>query len=78
MSETARRPSRRAARCQSARAIAAATGALAAHGQPALAQPKPGGGMPIIRDAEIEQLLREYTAPILRAAGLRSRISRSS
>ncbi len=28
------------------------------------------GGLPVIRDAEIEQLLREYTAPILRAAGL--------
>src|SRR5215470_14055814 len=28
------------------------------------------GGLPLIRDAEIEQLLREYTAPILRAAGL--------
>jgi predicted Zn-dependent protease len=27
-------------------------------------------GLPIIRDAEIEQLLREYTQPILRAAGL--------
>jgi predicted Zn-dependent protease len=27
-------------------------------------------GLPLIRDAEIEQLLREYTAPILRAAGL--------
>jgi predicted Zn-dependent protease len=27
-------------------------------------------GLPIIRDAETEQLLREYTAPILRAAGL--------
>ena len=27
-------------------------------------------GMPLIRDAEIEQLLRDYTAPILRAAGL--------
>ena len=26
--------------------------------------------MPIIRDAEIEQLLRDYTTPILRAAGL--------
>src|SRR6202043_2112999 len=26
--------------------------------------------LPLIRDAEIEQLLREYTAPILRAAGL--------
>ena len=26
--------------------------------------------MPLIRDAEIEQLLRDYTQPILRAAGL--------
>jgi predicted Zn-dependent protease len=29
-----------------------------------------GGGLPIIRDAEIEQVLRDYTQPILRAAGL--------
>jgi predicted Zn-dependent protease len=28
------------------------------------------GGVPIIRDAETEQLLREYTQPIARAAGL--------
>jgi predicted Zn-dependent protease len=27
-------------------------------------------GLPVIRDAEIEQLLRDYTQPILRAAGL--------
>ncbi len=27
-------------------------------------------GPPIVRDAEIEQLLREYTQPILKAAGL--------
>jgi predicted Zn-dependent protease len=27
-------------------------------------------GLPVIRDAEIEQLLRDYTRPILRAAGL--------
>src|SRR5436190_5024372 len=27
-------------------------------------------GIPVIRDAEIEQLLRDYTQPILRAAGL--------
>jgi predicted Zn-dependent protease len=27
-------------------------------------------GIPVIRDAEIEQLLRDYTRPILRAAGL--------
>jgi predicted Zn-dependent protease len=31
---------------------------------------KKGGGPLIIRDAEIEQLLREYTEPILKAAGL--------
>jgi predicted Zn-dependent protease len=28
------------------------------------------GNLPVIRDAEIEQLLRDYTTPILRAAGL--------
>ena len=53
------------------RAIACATAvALAVSGQPAFAQPKPPGGLPVIRDSEIEQLLRDYTAPILRAAGL--------
>jgi predicted Zn-dependent protease len=36
---------------------------------PARAQSLPPG-LPIIRDAEIEQLLREYTQPILRSAGL--------
>jgi predicted Zn-dependent protease len=36
----------------------------------ALAQSKRGGGIPLIRDAEVEQLLREYTTPILRVAGL--------
>ena len=48
------------------------TAALAAAGAPApapaqTAKPK---GPPIIRDAEIEQLLREYTQPILQVAGL--------
>ncbi len=53
-----------------ARAIALLTaGAMVLAGQPALAQPKPGG-LPIIRDAEIEQLMRDYTAPILKVAGL--------
>jgi predicted Zn-dependent protease len=37
---------------------------------PSLAQQQAGRGPPIIRDAEIEQLLRDYTQPILRAAGL--------
>lgn len=36
---------------------------------PAFAQ-SDRGGLPVIRDAEIEQLLREYTTPILRVAGL--------
>jgi predicted Zn-dependent protease len=43
--------------------------ALLAGSVPAPAQDLPKG-LPIIRDAETEQLLREYTAPILRAAGL--------
>jgi predicted Zn-dependent protease len=37
---------------------------------PAYAQPPSGRGLPIIRDAEIEQLLRDYMAPILKTAGL--------
>ena len=36
---------------------------------PASAQSR-GRGLPIIRDAEIEQLLRDYVQPILRVAGL--------
>jgi predicted Zn-dependent protease len=31
------------------------------------------GGLPVIRDAEIEQLLRDYSSPILKAAGLGQR-----
>src|SRR5215510_9846557 len=37
---------------------------------PARAQDSTTRGMPVIRDAEIEQLLRDYAAPVLRAAGL--------
>ena len=45
--------------------------ALAAASIPSTAQSQSGrAGPPIIRDAEIEQLLREYTQPILKAAGL--------
>lgn len=51
------------------RAVALATvAALAAASLPAPARAQ--GGPPIIRDAEIEQLLRDYTRPLLRAAGL--------
>ena len=41
--------------------------ALAAASMPALAQDR---GPPVIRDTEAEQLLREYSRPILRAAGM--------
>ncbi|MDB5616026.1 M48 family metalloprotease [Tardiphaga sp.] len=37
---------------------------------PVMAQAQENRGPPLLRDAEIEQLLREYTRPILRAAGL--------
>jgi len=36
----------------------------------AAAQDRRGRGLPVIRDAEIENLLRDYMAPVLRAAGL--------
>ena len=45
-------------------AIAFAPGAAQAQALPKNA------GLPVIRDAEIEQLLRDYTNPILRTAGL--------
>jgi predicted Zn-dependent protease len=51
------------------RALAIVTScALALAGMPARVQAQ--ANLPLIRDAEIEQLLRDYTAPILRAAGL--------
>src|SRR4051795_11849233 len=67
-------PSRARRARPAARGIAIATAAaLLLSSQPALSQPRgggPNGGLPIIRDAEIEQLMRDYTAPILKAAGL--------
>ena len=51
------------------RVIAAAVAAVMAC-PPMPANAQRGGGLPLIRDAEIEQLLREYTQPIFRAAGL--------
>src|SRR5689334_11939459 len=65
-------PNRARPKAPAAHALAA-TFALALFagpaGTPARAQ-QSGGGIPIIRDAEIEQLLRDYAAPVLRAAGL--------
>src|ERR1700689_5288626 len=57
-------------------AVAAAFAVAAAHlpALPAHAQEKDAANsLPLIRDAEIEQLLRDYTQPILRVAGLGQR-----
>jgi predicted Zn-dependent protease len=61
------RPSRTGRTRPAAGIVALATaGSLVAAGLPAQAQT----GLPVIRDAETEQLLKEYTQPILRVAGL--------
>ncbi len=53
------------------RAVALITAAAMALGSaPVRAQTGSSAGIPMIRDAEIEQLLREYTQPILKVAGL--------
>ena len=57
------------------RAVAIATAAVVGlcstlDSIPARAQTGASAGIPMIRDAEIEQLLRDYTTPILRVAGL--------
>jgi predicted Zn-dependent protease len=52
-----------------ATAIAVASTSIGSGVTPARAQGVPRG-MPIIRDTEMEQLLRDYATPILRAAGL--------
>lgn len=51
-------------------AAAVALAGIGSAGSPATAQQRGGGGPTVIRDAEIENLLRDYAAPILRAAGL--------
>src|SRR3954462_15961730 len=62
-------PIRRLAKRVPACCVAAAV--VAIQSVPSYAPPPIGGkGLPIIRDAEIEQLLRDYTTPILQAAGL--------
>jgi predicted Zn-dependent protease len=47
-----------------------AAAAIALGSMPARGQTGASAGIPMIRDAETEQLLRDYTAPILRVAGL--------
>jgi predicted Zn-dependent protease len=64
-------PSKARAATPAARACAfIAAFSFAAASIPAPAQTGRNAGIPMIRDAEIEQLLRDYTAPILRVAGL--------
>jgi predicted Zn-dependent protease len=53
------------------RTVALATAAAVMLGSvPTQAQTGANAGIPMIRDAEIEQLLRDYTAPIFKVAGL--------
>jgi len=67
---TQARPVKRRPLLRASRPVAVITAcALLAGSMPARAQDLPRG-LPLIRDAETEQLLREYTTPILRAAGL--------
>ncbi len=71
----ARSPSKVGLTRPASRAIALATAAAVALTSlpasiPAQAQTGASAGIPMIRDAEIEQLLRDYTAPIFKAAGL--------
>ncbi|MEP7029882.1 MAG: M48 family metalloprotease [Pseudolabrys sp.] len=51
-------------------AVAVAAAGIGPASMPALAQDSTLRGLPVIRDTEIEQLLREYAQPILKAAGL--------
>src|ERR1700728_1790392 len=71
----ARSPSKVGPTKPALRAVALATAAAVALASllaniPARAQTGTDAGIPMIRDAEIEQLLRDYTAPIFKAAGL--------
>jgi predicted Zn-dependent protease len=50
--------------------VLAVAASVALSSVPARAQTGTNAGIPMIRDAEIEQLLRDYAKPILRVAGL--------
>ncbi len=67
----ARCPSKACLGKPASRTIALMTAAAVALSTlPARAQTGSNAGIPMIRDAEIEQLLRDYTHPILKVAGL--------
>jgi predicted Zn-dependent protease len=67
---TEARPVKRRRILRASRTVAVLTAcAFAVGGGPARTQDLPKG-LPVVRDSEIEQLLRDYTQPILRAAGL--------
>ncbi|HEX4409827.1 MAG TPA: M48 family metalloprotease [Xanthobacteraceae bacterium] len=71
----ARFPSKTRSVKPASRAVAIATAAAIAltsipASTPVFAQTGSNVGIPMIRDAEIEQLMRDYTAPILKVAGL--------
>jgi predicted Zn-dependent protease len=61
-------PAARALALVTAFAVAAAGGGPLA--KPARAQERATHGLPVIRDTEIEQLLRDYARPVLHTAGL--------
>jgi len=63
-------PSRTRQRTPAWRVVATLAAISIAAAVPTRAQQDAAKGLPLIRDAEIEQLLRDYTAPILKAAGL--------
>src|SRR5258707_14124734 len=51
-------------------AFAIATAGVLPSAPPARAEDEVTRGLPLIRDTEIEQLMREYAQPILKTAGL--------
>jgi predicted Zn-dependent protease len=65
----------RTLRSLACRAVAALLASALATGA-SQAQAPSGRSLPIIRDAEIEGLMREYAAPIFRAAGIDARAAR--
>ena len=66
-------PHRSPIRLRASRFVAVATACAVAIASVSARAEKQGGGLPVIRDAEVEQLLRDYSAPVIRAAGLGQR-----